>query len=124
MTHFTGNGCWLSVGQAWTPESHRDSGTSGIPAHRTGNAEYHSGWPVMNLDYEKFIDSRFAMNIYKLAGAGSSPEEAADPPASQGIHADRHEDCAQSQPVLYGPGTPSSSRNPRTSWEPPRWWMK
>lgn len=33
----------------------------------------------MNIDYEKFIDSRFAMNIYKLAATGSSTEETATP---------------------------------------------
>ena len=33
----------------------------------------------MNIDYEKFIDSRFAMNIYKLAAIGSTTEETADP---------------------------------------------
>ena len=75
-THFTGNGCWLSVEQSvdtlkattgfWY---FRDSRAS-----RTGNAEYQSGLALsMNIDYEKFIDSRFAMNIYKLAG-GISPE--------------------------------------------------
>lgn len=81
-TNFNGNGCWLSVGQSvdtlkattgfWY---FRDS-----KAPRTGNAEYQSGLALsMNIDYEKFIDSRFAMNIYKLAGANSSTEEAQDP---------------------------------------------
>ncbi len=81
-THFTGNGCWLSVGQSvdtlkattgfWY---FRDS-----DAPRTGNAEYQSGLALsMNIDYEKFIDSRFAMNIYKLAATGSSTEETATP---------------------------------------------
>lgn len=84
-THFTGNGCWLSVGQSvdtlkattgfWY---FRDS-----DAPRTGNAEYQSGLALsMNIDYEKFIDSRFAMNIYKLAGTDSSTEETADPSAT------------------------------------------
>lgn len=74
-THFNGNGCWLSVGQSvdtlkattgfWY---FRDSN-----APRTGNAEYQSGLALsMNIDYEKFIDSRFAMNIYKLAAIGST----------------------------------------------------
>ena len=37
-------------------------------------------WPLsMNIDYEKFIDSRFAMNIYKLAAIGSTTEETAAP---------------------------------------------
>lgn len=85
-THFTGNGCWLSVGQSvdtlkattgfWY---FRDSN-----APRTGNAEYQSGLALsMNLDYEKFIDSRFAMNIYKLAGGASAadaPEESSGTP--------------------------------------------
>ena len=81
-THFNGNGCWLSVGQSvdtlkattgfWY---FRDSN-----APRTGNAEYQSGLALsMNIDYEKFIDSRFAMNIYKLAAIGSTTEETADP---------------------------------------------
>lgn len=84
-THFTGNGCWLSVGQSvdtlkattgfWY---FRDS-----DAPRTGNAEYQSGLALsMNIDYEKFIDSRFAMNIYKLAATGSSTEETAAPSAT------------------------------------------
>ena len=81
-THFNGNGCWLSVGQSvdtlkattgfWY---FRDSN-----APRTGNAEYQSGLALsMNIDYEKFIDSRFAMNIYKLAAIGSTTEETAAP---------------------------------------------
>lgn len=106
-THFNGNGCWLSVGQSvdtlkattgfWY---FRDSN-----APRTGNAEYQSGLALsMNIDYEKFIDSRFAMNIYKLAAIGSTTGRDGRPfrHAPQGIHADRHEDRAQSQPVLYG----------------------
>lgn len=83
-THFTGNGCWLTVDQSvdtlkattgcWYLQ---DSTTP-----RTGNGEYQSGLALaMNIDYEKFIDSRFAMNIYKLASGtapGRSSEESSE----------------------------------------------
>lgn len=79
-THFTGNGCWLSVGQSVDTLK----ATTGCwyfqdsKALRTGNAEYQSGLALsMNIDYEKFIGSRFAMNIYKLA-AGITPEGSAE----------------------------------------------
>ncbi len=73
-THFTRSGCWLSVGQSvdtlkattgyWYL---RDS-----DAYRTGNAEYQAGLALsMNIDYEKFIASRMAMNIFKLMGGAS-----------------------------------------------------
>ncbi|MFR1412329.1 MAG: hypothetical protein ACLSUW_08555 [Akkermansia sp.] len=32
----------------------------------------------MNIDYEKFIGSRFAMNVYKLAGGNSSAESSGE----------------------------------------------
>lgn len=78
-TNFNGNGCWLSVGQSVDTLK----ATTGFwylrdsQAMRTGNAEYQSGLALsMNLDYEKFINSRFSMNVYKLAGGSVSTEEA------------------------------------------------
>lgn len=80
-TNFGGNGCWLSVGQSVDTLK----ATTGFwylrdsKAARTGNAEYQSGLALsMNLDYEKFIGSRFAMNVYKLAGGNSSAESSGE----------------------------------------------
>ncbi len=73
-THFTRSGCWLSIGQSVDTMKAttgywylRDS-----EAYRTGNAEYQAGLALsMNIDYEKFIASRMAMNIFKLMGGAS-----------------------------------------------------
>ncbi len=101
-THFTRSGCWLSVGQSvdtlkattgyWYL---RDS-----QAMRTGNAEYQAGLALsMNLDYENFLSSRNAMNIFKLAGgvSGAEAENTAGPVSKEMV---RH---AMQEILRYNP---------------------
>lgn len=80
--HYTGNGCWLTVDQSVDTLK----ATTGFwylrdsQASRTGNGEYHYGLALsVNVDYEKFIESRFAMNVYKLAGSSTVADATATP---------------------------------------------
>lgn len=89
VTHFTSNGCWLTVEQSVDTLKATSGGyyMGDSSAARGGGAEYSSGMALaMNLDYEKFLASRFAMNIYKLAGTASCPE------ASEGTSEAENED--------------------------------